>query len=234
MEPPSSLQHSSLLCLPDLWPCRAVYRKRNRCIPAWRGRSHPPNIKHPLNGPNDVETTPPKPWFWLGCLRKGGRELAKLMKNNLVNVWVYPPCIHEIWWNLCLKILDTPFWANFHRKNWNPGSTLNGLPFCADNLRLWKHGFSPGTSPHQGYGDRKFGAGQYRKNILLVIFGKLQGPKMKHDDSNCLVVSTWLDYFPFHIWDVILPIDFHIFKMVKLHHQPVNNDQSWLASGYLT
>ena len=21
--------------------------------------------------------------------------------------------------------------------------------------------------------------------------------------------QTWLDYFPFHIWDVILPIDFH-------------------------
>ena len=29
-------------------------------------------------------------------------------------------------------------------------------------------------------------------------------------------------YFPFHIWDVILPIDELIFfKMVKLHHQPV-------------
>jgi hypothetical protein len=24
--------------------------------------------------------------------------------------------------------------------------------------------------------------------------------------------QTWLDYFPFHIWDVILPIDFHIFQ----------------------
>jgi hypothetical protein len=29
-------------------------------------------------------------------------------------------------------------------------------------------------------------------------------------------------YFPFHIWDVILPIDelHHIFQMVGLHHQP--------------
>ena len=25
-------------------------------------------------------------------------------------------------------------------------------------------------------------------------------------------LQTWLDYFPFHIWDVILPIDFHIFQ----------------------
>ena len=173
-----------------------MYRKRNRCIPAWRGRSHPPNIKHPLNGPNDVETTPPKPWFWLGCLRKGGRELAKLMKNNLVNVWVYPPCIHEIWWNLCLKILDTPFWANFHRKNWNPGSTLNGLPFCADNLRLWKHGFHQEPHLTKVMAIEKFGAGQHpKKTSYWLFFRKLQGPKMKHDDSNCLVVSNMAGLF---------------------------------------
>ena len=31
--------------------------------------------------------------------------------------------------------------------------------------------------------------------------------------------GTWMDYFPFHIWDVILPIDFHIFQR-GWHHQP--------------
>ena len=37
---------------------------------------------------------------------------------------------------------------------------------------------------------------------------------------NWLVVSN-IFYFPFHIWDVILPIDEVIFfKMVKTHHQP--------------
>ena len=30
----------------------------------------------------------------------------------------------------------------------------------------------------------------------------------------CMLVGGFkdLDYFPFHIWDVILPIDFHIFQ----------------------
>jgi hypothetical protein len=36
-----------------------------------------------------------------------------------------------------------------------------------------------------------------------------------------LVVSNMF-YFPFHIWDVILPIDFHsYFSRWLLHHQPV-------------
>ena len=34
--------------------------------------------------------------------------------------------------------------------------------------------------------------------------------------------QTWLDYFPFHIWDVILPIDeLHHFSRWLSHHQPV-------------
>jgi len=33
------------------------------------------------------------------------------------------------------------------------------------------------------------------------------------DADNWLVVSTMAGlFFPFHIWDVILPIDFHIFQ----------------------
>ena len=37
--------------------------------------------------------------------------------------------------------------------------------------------------------------------------------------------QTWL-YFPFHIWDVILPIDLLIFfKMGTLHHQPDGDSQ---------
>ena len=43
-----------------------------------------------------------------------------------------------------------------------------------------------------------------------------------------LVLSNMNFYFPFHIWDVILPIDEVIFfKMVKLHHQPVINSLPW-------
>ena len=43
-----------------------------------------------------------------------------------------------------------------------------------------------------------------------------------------LVLSNMNVYFPFHIWDVILPIDEVIFfKMVKLHHQPVINSLPW-------
>jgi len=42
----------------------------------------------------------------------------------------------------------------------------------------------------------KFGAGQYpKKPSYWLFFGKLQGPKMKHDDSNCLVVSNMAGLF---------------------------------------
>ena len=44
------------------------------------------------------------------------------------------------------------------------------------------------------------------------------------DESTLLFwwFQTWLDYFPFHIWDVILPIDeLHHFSRWLLHHQPV-------------
>ena len=39
--------------------------------------------------------------------------------------------------------------------------------------------------------------------------------------------GTWLDYFPFHIWDVILPIDEFIFFKMFFNHQP---DDSLLAT----
>jgi len=46
------------------------------------------------------------------------------------------------------------------------------------------------------------------------IWVKIAPPKL-----NWLVVST-IFYFPFHIWDVILPIDSY-FSRWLLHHQPV-------------
>ena len=44
-------------------------------------------------------------------------------------------------------------------------------------------------------------------------------------DFDWLVVSN-IFYFPFHIWDVILPIDeLHHFSRWLLHHQPVDDLQ---------
>jgi len=34
------------------------------------------------------------------------------------------------------------------------------------------------------------------------------------------LVGGFKHFFPFHIWDVILPIDFHIFQRGRLNHQP--------------
>jgi hypothetical protein len=64
------------------------------------------------------------------------------------------------------------------------------------------------------------------KNHAFLMF--LAIPKWLFS-SKCHFLCKWLVvwnilehecYFPFHVWDVILPIDFHIFQRVGLNHQP--------------
>jgi hypothetical protein len=46
---------------------------------------------------------------------------------------------------------------------------------------------------------------------------------MFHQTHTAWWFQTNLDYFPLHIWDVILPIDSYFLRGVGLYHQPVDN-----------
>jgi len=55
----------------------------------------------------------------------------------------------------------------------------------------------------------------YIIKLWPILNSPLNGPNMAYDN----LIYTYLvggfkllDYFPFHIWNVILPIDFHIFQ----------------------
>ena len=55
----------------------------------------------------------------------------------------------------------------------------------------------------------------YIIKLWPILKSPLNGPNMAYDN----LIYTYLvggfkllDYFPFHIWNVILPIDFHIFQ----------------------
>ena len=74
VEPPSSLQETVPCCVSLQLVAMSC------CVPeAEPMYSSVPWQISPLNGPNDVETTPPKPWFWLGwlgCLRIFGEGIG--------------------------------------------------------------------------------------------------------------------------------------------------------------
>ena len=78
--------------------------------------------------------------------------------------------------------------------------TTGDLPWLRGNQR---RGYLDGSAVEQGPTMLSF----YR------LRGRLCLPIVRWTHISCwlVVTGTWLDYFPFHIWDVILPIDELIF-----------------------
>ena len=74
--------------------------------------------------------------------------------------------------------------------------------------------FQPLNTTHKPWFCRGF---RHRFGTLTMAFN-MNG---RGNDIIWLVVSN-VFYFPFHIWDVILPIDELIFSIWLLHHQPEN------------
>ena len=68
-----------------------------------------------------------------------------------------------------------------------------------------------------------------QKHIPLIIYYDHCWRAIQSYTHSWLVVSN-IFYFPFHIWDVILPIDFHsYFSRWLLHHQPAIVTKPWIT-----
>ena len=105
-------------------------------------------------------------------------------------------------------------------------------------------GKSTFTSTRPGHGGASRQApGASAKTNRRVSLGDDEQPRSKsgHGDvpSESMSTGWWFGtcfYFPFHIWDVILPIDELIFFKISyfsrwlLHHQPVKVCQSWVLN----
>ena len=51
-------------------------------------------------------------------------------------------------------------------------------------------------------------------------------PELESKPTWLVVTRTWMDYFPFHMWDVILPIDeLHHFSRWERNHQPATDER---------
>jgi len=121
------------------------------------------------------------------------------------------------------KFLRFPevFWG---KQTWLENRPFTSMIFPTSFMASW--GFSrfrrffPAT-----FDSRKLGETGVTRNDGLADFGPPRNPKLgttvpKILDEYWLVVWN-IVYFPFHIWDVILPIDeLHHFSRWLLHHQP--------------
>ena len=74
----------------------------------WRS-SHHPNIKHPINGPNDVEIPNKKPWFQTGSLILGGRVCSNVPRIEMYHTNLISIPMNTIYCNFILGIPGAPF-----------------------------------------------------------------------------------------------------------------------------